>query len=73
MTLTWITLAPLAGAILTGFFGKRLGERLVSLLACGSVAVSTVLAFYAFFVKAASACAIRTHIHGALLYVALCR
>jgi NADH-quinone oxidoreductase subunit L len=51
MILTWITLAPLVGAILCGFFGKRLGERLVSLVACGSVAVSTVLAFYAFFGK----------------------
>ena len=51
MTLTWITLAPLVGAILCGFFGKRLGERLVSIVACGSVAVSTVLAFFAFFTK----------------------
>ena len=42
MILTWITLAPLIGAIINGFFGKRLGERLVGLVACASVGVSTV-------------------------------
>jgi NADH-quinone oxidoreductase subunit L len=51
MILTWITLAPLIGALITGLLGKRLGERLVGLIACGSVAVSTVLAFVAFFTK----------------------
>ena len=38
--LKWITLAPLIGAIITGLFGKRLGEKIVSLVACGSVPVS---------------------------------
>lgn len=51
MILTWITLAPLIGAIINGLVGKKLGERFVSLVACGSVAVSTVLAFIAFFGK----------------------
>ncbi len=49
--LKWITLAPLIGAIINGFFGKRLGERFVSFIACGAVAVSTVLAFIAFFTQ----------------------
>ncbi|HZS03707.1 MAG TPA: NADH-quinone oxidoreductase subunit L [Blastocatellia bacterium] len=49
--LKWITLAPLVGAAICGLFGKKLGEKLVSLVACGSVAVSTVLAFYVFFAK----------------------
>ena len=49
--LKWITLAPLIGAIITGLFGKRLGEKIVSLVACGSVLVSTLLAFFQFFGK----------------------
>src|ERR1041385_3719409 len=49
--LKWITLAPLVGATINGFFGKRLGERFVSFIACGAVAVSTVLAFFMFFGK----------------------
>ncbi|MEP7270572.1 MAG: NADH-quinone oxidoreductase subunit L [Acidobacteriota bacterium] len=51
MLLTWITFAPLLGAIINGLFGKRLGERLVGLIACASVGVSTVLAFFAFFTR----------------------
>ena len=51
MILTWITLAPLVGAIINGLVGKKLGEKFVSLVACGSIAVSTVLAFLAFFTK----------------------
>jgi NADH-quinone oxidoreductase subunit L len=51
MILTWITLAPLIGALINGLFGKRLGERLVGLIACASVGVSTVLAFIAFFTR----------------------
>jgi NADH-quinone oxidoreductase subunit L len=51
MLLTWITLAPLIGALINGLFGKRLGERLVGIVACGSIAVSTVLAFFAFFTR----------------------
>ncbi|MBX3279362.1 MAG: NADH-quinone oxidoreductase subunit L [Acidobacteria bacterium] len=49
--LKWITLAPLIGAIINGLLGKRLGERAVAIIACGSVGVSTVLAFTAFFTK----------------------
>ena len=49
--LKWITFAPLIGALLCGFLGKRLGEKFVSLVACGSIAVSTVLTFVAFFTK----------------------
>jgi NADH-quinone oxidoreductase subunit L len=44
-----IILAPLAGAIILGVFGKRMGERAIGLLACSTVAVSAVLAFYVFF------------------------
>lgn len=46
--LKWITLAPLIGAILNGFFGKKLGEKVVGLIACASVAVSAVLAGLSF-------------------------
>ncbi len=49
--LKWITFAPLIGALLCGFLGKRLGEKFVSIVACGSVGVSTLLAFIAFFTK----------------------
>ncbi|HEX4947946.1 MAG TPA: NADH-quinone oxidoreductase subunit L [Blastocatellia bacterium] len=49
--LKWITFAPLIGALLCGFLGKKLGEKFVSLVACGSIAVSTVLAFFVFFTK----------------------
>ena len=49
--LKWIVLAPLIGAIINGLIGKRLNERLIGLIACGSVAVSTVLAFLVFFTK----------------------
>ncbi len=49
--LKWITFAPLIGAFLCGFLGKKLGEKFVSFVACGSIAVSTVLAFFAFFTK----------------------
>ena len=44
-----IILAPLAGAIILGLFGKRMGERAIGLIACSTVAVSAALAFYAFF------------------------
>ncbi|MFN0088500.1 MAG: NADH-quinone oxidoreductase subunit L [Blastocatellia bacterium] len=46
--LKWITLAPLLGAIINGLFGRRLSERAVSLVACGSVGVSAVLAAISF-------------------------
>jgi NADH-quinone oxidoreductase subunit L len=46
--LKWITLAPLIGAIINGLFGKRLGEKVVGLIACASVGVSAILAFLSF-------------------------
>ncbi|HJQ70060.1 MAG TPA: NADH-quinone oxidoreductase subunit L [Blastocatellia bacterium] len=44
-----IILAPLAGAIILGTLGKRMGERAIGLVACSTVAVSAVLSFYLFF------------------------
>ncbi len=57
--LKWIILAPLIGSAINGLFGKRLmtlfgqkvAEKLIGLIACGSVGVSTVLAFIVFFGK----------------------
>ncbi len=49
--LKWIILAPLIGAVINGLVGRRLNERLVGLIACGSVAVSTALAFIVFFTR----------------------
>ncbi|MFZ4628490.1 MAG: NADH-quinone oxidoreductase subunit L [Blastocatellia bacterium] len=49
--LKWIVLAPLIGAVINGFFGKRLPEKVIGLIACSSVAVSTGLAFFAFFTR----------------------
>lgn len=46
-----IVLAPLAGAIILGLFGRRLGERAIGTIACLTVAVSTVLSFYVFFTR----------------------
>ena len=48
-----IILAPLAGAIVLGLFGKRMGERAIGVIACSTVATSALLSFYAFF----------THLH----------
>jgi NADH-quinone oxidoreductase subunit L len=47
--LAGIILAPLVGAAILGIFGKRLGERLIGLIACSTVAISTILSFYEFF------------------------
>ena len=44
-----IILAPLLGAAILGFFGKRMGERLIGIIACSTVAVSAILSFYVFF------------------------
>jgi NADH-quinone oxidoreductase subunit L len=49
--LAMIILAPLAGALILGLFGKRMGERAIGLIACSAVAVSVVLSFYAFFAR----------------------
>src|SRR5262245_13193467 len=46
--LKWITLAPLIGAIINGLFGKRLGEKVVGLIACASVGVSAILELLSF-------------------------
>ena len=47
--LVGIIIAPLVGAAILGLFGKRMGERLIGLIACSTVAVSAVLSFYQFF------------------------
>ena len=48
--LSLIIFAPLAGAAINWFAGRRLrSERFIGLTACGSVAVSTVVAFYLAF------------------------
>ena len=47
--LTIIILAPLVGAAVLGLVGKRMGERLIGLIACSTVAVSAILSFYLFF------------------------
>jgi NADH-quinone oxidoreductase subunit L len=55
--LKWITLAPLIGAVINGFFGKRImialgreaSEKIIGFIACASVAVSASLAFLVFF------------------------
>ena len=44
-----IILAPLVGAAILGLSGKRMGERLIALIACSTVAVSAILSFYLFF------------------------
>ena len=51
MLLAGITLAPLIGATINALLGKRLSERVIGLIACGSVGVSTAIAFFAFFTK----------------------
>jgi NADH-quinone oxidoreductase subunit L len=49
LKLTWlIPMFPLIGSIINGFYGLKLGKRLVGLIACGSVALSfltTLLVF----------------------------
>jgi NADH-quinone oxidoreductase subunit L len=45
--LSLIIFAPLAGAAINWFLGRRLrNERFIALVACGSVAVATLVAFY---------------------------
>jgi NADH-quinone oxidoreductase subunit L len=43
-----IILLPLIGAAVLGLFGKRMGERLIGIIACSTVALSTILSFYLF-------------------------
>lgn len=47
--LTTVILAPLAGAILIGLFGRRMSKLLIDVVACGAVFVSMICAFTAFF------------------------
>ncbi len=47
--LSIIILAPLAGALILGLFGKRMGERAISFVACLTVGISAALSFYVFF------------------------
>ncbi len=48
--LSVIIFAPLAGAMINWFIGRRLrDERFIGLVACGSIAISTVFAFYLAF------------------------
>jgi len=48
--LSLIIFAPLAGAAINWFLGRRLrDERFIGVVACGAVAVSTVVAFYLAF------------------------
>ncbi|HEX2269699.1 MAG TPA: NADH-quinone oxidoreductase subunit L [Pyrinomonadaceae bacterium] len=50
--LSLIIFAPLAGAVINWFVGRRVrDERFIGLVACGSVAVSTVVAFYLAFMS----------------------
>ena len=44
-----IILAPLLGSAILGFFGKRMSEKLIGLIACSSVFLSTVLSLIVFF------------------------
>jgi NADH-quinone oxidoreductase subunit L len=48
--LSIIIFAPLAGAVINWFVGRRLrNERFIALVACGAVGLSTVVAFYLAF------------------------
>ena len=45
--LSLIIFAPLAGAAINWFVGRRVrDERFIGIVACGSVAISTLVAFY---------------------------
>src|SRR6185369_7326298 len=43
-----IVFAPLVGAVILGFFGKRMSQLLIGMIACSSIAVSFVAACVAF-------------------------
>jgi NADH:ubiquinone oxidoreductase subunit 4 (subunit M) len=48
--LSLIIFAPLAGAAINWFVGRRVrDERFVGVVACGAVAISTLVAFYLAF------------------------
>ena len=46
--LALIVLSPLIGSAILGLIGKKLGERLIGLIACSTVAVSALLSIYLF-------------------------
>jgi NADH-quinone oxidoreductase subunit L len=48
--LSLIIFAPLAGAVINWFVGRRLrNEKIIGFIACGSVGISTIVAFYLAF------------------------
>jgi NADH-quinone oxidoreductase subunit L len=47
--LVFIILAPLLGSAILGFFGKRLSEKLIGLIACSTVLLSAILSLVVFF------------------------
>jgi NADH-quinone oxidoreductase subunit L len=47
--LALIVLAPLLGAAILGLFGKRMGDRLIGVIACSTVGVSGLVSFSLFF------------------------
>src|SRR5687768_11126314 len=48
--LSLIIFAPLVGAAINWFVGRRVrDERFISIIGCGSVAISTIVAFYLAF------------------------
>ncbi len=50
--LSLIIFAPLAGAAINWFVGRRVrDERFIGIVACGSVAISTIVAFYLAFMS----------------------
>jgi NADH-quinone oxidoreductase subunit L len=50
--LSLIIFAPLAGAAINWFIGRRVrGERFIGVVACGSVAISAIVAFYLAFMS----------------------
>jgi NADH-quinone oxidoreductase subunit L len=49
--LTALVLLPLVAAGLNGLWGRRLSERVVALIGCGSVGLAMVMAFYLVFAR----------------------
>jgi NADH-quinone oxidoreductase subunit L len=47
--LVGIIIAPLVGAAILGLLGKRMSEKLIGMIACSTVGVSTLLSLYVFF------------------------
>src|SRR5262245_8804231 len=54
--LSLIIFAPLAGAVINWFFGKRMNSETFSgVVACGTIAISTIVAFYIAFIAGGGA------------------